>query len=268
MADKGFGSKILETFFENKGKGSERAPEPAAEADDKSISLSYRAKRFGFQSDPAAGSDGKSPSDVMDELVRASDPAASTRASAPPVASTGPKVTVFPAMGSGGAGPASHEARAVSPSESTTAMRPKVPPAAVDFDAIFREAGMDVAELDRVRKAEELLKSLPPETPASLQKSIVEASLKAFGFETAKIVGATENQMKAIDTYLRVNEAANAKAGQEAEAQIAALTEKIAGLRAEVEKRGLAYEGLLAAAQLRKEQVQKVLDFFGQPKLA
>src|SRR6187549_2792157 len=44
----------------------------------------------------------------------------------------------------------------------------KVPPppsGAIDFEAIFKEAGMDAAELDRVKKAEDLLKSLPEATP-------------------------------------------------------------------------------------------------------
>src|SRR5579862_8047938 len=55
-----------------------------------------------------------------------------------------------------------------------------------DFDAIFKDAGMDAAELDRVKKAEELLKSLPEATPQPVKKQIVEASLKAFGFEVER----------------------------------------------------------------------------------
>jgi hypothetical protein len=138
----------------------------------------------------------------------------------------------------------------------------------IDFDAIFREAGMDVAELDRVKKAEELLRSLPESTPQSVKKQIVEASLKAFGFEVDKIVHAAQNQKRALDAYVKVNENATAKGIQDAEAQIRSLNEKIASLRADIEKRTAALTGLTEGAQIRKTQVQKVIDFFQTPPAA
>src|SRR5262245_37169412 len=58
------------------------------------------------------------------------------------------------------------------------------PPAAaggqVDFDAVYEAAGVDQEERDRVVKATDLLKSLPPDTDATVKKQIVSASLKAF----------------------------------------------------------------------------------------
>lgn len=132
----------------------------------------------------------------------------------------------------------------------------------IDFETIFKEAGMDAAELDRVKKAEDLLKSLPESTPLAVKKQIVEASLKAFGFEIEKIVLAAQNQKRALDAYVKVNESATAKAIQDAEAQIRSLNEKIAALRADIEKRTGGLSSVTAAAQTRKADVQKVLDFF------
>ncbi len=132
-----------------------------------------------------------------------------------------------------------------------------------DFDAIFKDAGMDAAELDRVKKAEELLKALPEETPLQVKRQIVEASLKAFGFEVAKILGAAQTQQKALDTYVRVNEGGTAKAIEQAQAQIASLNNQIASLRADIEKRTAALASVAGAAKARKQQVQRVLDFFG-----
>jgi hypothetical protein len=137
--------------------------------------------------------------------------------------------------------------------------------AALDFDTIFREAGMDVAELDRVKKAEELLKGLPEATPHAIKKQIVEASLKAFGFEVERIVAAAQNQKRALDTYVRVNESATAKSIQDAEQQIQSLNEKIASLRQDIEKRTGQLRAVTTAAQNRKVDVQKVLDFFQPP---
>lgn len=137
--------------------------------------------------------------------------------------------------------------------------------APTDFDAIFRGAGMDGAELDRVKKAEELLKSLPESTPTNIKKQIVEASLKAFGFEVDKIVAAAQNQKRAVDAYVKVNESSTAKAIQDAEAQIKSYNEKIAALRNDIEKRTANLATLTNAAAERKAQVQKVLDFFHAP---
>ncbi|HEX8702015.1 MAG TPA: hypothetical protein VF815_24510 [Myxococcaceae bacterium] len=138
-----------------------------------------------------------------------------------------------------------------------------VPPGTpLDFEAIFRELGMDEAELDRVRKAEDLLAGLPEATPQAIKKQIVEASLKAFGFDLDKIAAAAQNKRRALDTYVRVNETATAKALQEAEAQVQALNEKIAALRADIEKRTLGLTQLTNAVQQRKKEVQKVIDFF------
>jgi hypothetical protein len=137
--------------------------------------------------------------------------------------------------------------------------------APADFDAIFKDAGMDAAELDRVKKAEELLKSLPDSTPQPVKKQIVEASLKAFGFEIERIVAAAQNQRKALDAYVKVNETVTAKAITDAEAQIKSYNEKIAALRGEIEKRTQGLSALGAAAQKRKADVQRVLEFFLSP---
>jgi hypothetical protein len=137
--------------------------------------------------------------------------------------------------------------------------------APADFDAIFKDAGMDAAELDRVKKAEDLLKGLPDAIPQESKRQIVETSLKAFGFEIDKIVHAAQNQQKALDAYVRVNSTVTAKALTEAEAQIKALHDKVAGLKAEIEKKNANLKSLSEAAQARKTQVQKVLDFFNRP---
>jgi membrane-associated protease RseP (regulator of RpoE activity) len=140
--------------------------------------------------------------------------------------------------------------------------------ATVDFDAVFKTAGLDTAELDRVRKAEDLLKSLPEATPQEVKRQIVEASLKAFGFDVQKIIAAAQNQLKALDTYVRVNETQTAKAITDAQAQIAQLEDKVISLRADITKKTDSLASTSAAADVRKSQVHGVLDFFGAPATA
>lgn len=143
-----------------------------------------------------------------------------------------------------------------------------VTPANVDFDAVFKQAGIDSGDLDRVRKAEELLKGLPEATPLDVKRQIVEASLKAFGFDVAKIIGAANTQLKALDTYARLQEQQTAKSITDAQAKIQQLEEQIIGLRADITKRTEALASTAAAAENRKAQVQQVLSFFNAPKTA
>lgn len=135
-----------------------------------------------------------------------------------------------------------------------------------NFEAIFTDAGMDPVELDQVKKAEELLKALPESTPQDVKRQIVEASLKTFGTPIEKIIHAAQNQNRALDTYVRVNEQVTQKAINEAEAKIKGLHEQIAELKADIDKRSQHLKGLAQAAGERKTQVQRVLDFFDKSK--
>lgn len=227
MSEKGIGSKLLGIFVETDGE----AP-PDAE--------------------PVEGNKAKSPADLVAELAMASGAPAPSRHAAANAA--GPRA------------PGAHP----SAQPSSSALEHKLAPASdagpLDFEAIFRGAGMDPAELDRVKKAEELLRSLPDATPVAVKKQIVEASLKAFGFEIDKILLAASNQKRALDAYVKVNETSTAKAIEDAQKQIQSLTEKIAGLRTDIEKRTHTLSSVSQSAQARKADVQKVIDFFQTPQ--
>lgn len=228
--EKGLGSKLLGLFVETKD-GTPAEGTEAVSADE--------------------GGE-KSAADIVAELAGQSAP----KKGAAPVHS----------MGGGVPAPVS---RPAAPAMSLN-MPPagSVAPANVDFDAVFKGAGMDVAELDRVKKAEELLKGLPESTPVEVKRQIVEASLKAFGFDVAKIVQAAQNQLKAVDTYVRVNETQTAKSITDAQTQIAQLEDKVITLRADITKKTETLAAVGAAAENRKAQVHRVLEFFQAPAVA
>jgi hypothetical protein len=142
---------------------------------------------------------------------------------------------------------------------------PTVAPANVDFDTVFKGAGIDAGELDRVRKAEELLKGLPEATPHEVKKQIVEASLRAFGFDIGKIAAAANTQVKALETFVKVNEQQTAKAITDAKNKISQLEEQIINLRVDIDKRTGGLAAVASAADVRRAQVQKVLEFFNAP---
>lgn len=221
--------------------------------DDKS--LGKRILGLFVESAPAEGDPDTKPPD--DETPSAADEiAAIARQSAPTSAAAAPT----------GPAPSSRTPMGAPPSK-LPPMEP-VAPAKVDFDAVFKNAGIDPQALDRVRKAEDLLKNLPDSASEEVKRQIVEASLKAFGFEIAKIVEGVQTQTKALDAYVRVNEQQTAKAITDAQAQIAKLEDQVITLRADIDKRTNALAGLAAAADVRKRQVSKVLDFFHTPSPA
>ena len=138
----------------------------------------------------------------------------------------------------------------------------------VDFDQIFKDGGLDPADLDRVKKAEELLKGLPEGTPQEVKKQIVEATLRAIGFEVSKIVQAASTQLRALEVFVKANTDLTLKAITDADAQIRQFNDKIAALRVDIDRRNAQLTARASAATVRKSEVQRVLDFFGQPKSA
>ena len=87
----------------------------------------------------------------------------------------------------------------------------KDPPVAlggqVDFKAVFEAAGIDEEQAGRVARAQELLASLPGETPAAVRKQIVEASLTAFGVSIDKIIEGGVAEIQALEGYIRTGAA-------------------------------------------------------------
>jgi hypothetical protein len=186
---------------------------------------------------------GSSPADIVAELARSSAPARTA-------ADVDPDPLVAPAP----------------PQPLPAAPMAPLPAAgSTDFESVFREAGMDPEELERVRKAEELLRGLPEATPTAIKRQIVDASLRAFGFDMARITAAAQNQLRALDAYVRVNERSTAQAITQAEQQIQQFNEQIAQLRSSIEQRTRSLTELSTTAQARKAEVSKVLDFFQPP---
>lgn len=227
--EKGLGKKLLGLFVEVK-EGTPEDGTPAVDAADRE-----------------GGGREKTPAELVAELAGQSAPR-----KGPP--------------SPGGAAPIA------APVSGMSAPRPAVPApsgpvtaAKVDFDAVFKTTGLDASDLDRVRKAEELLKGLPETTPVEVKRQIVEASLKAFGFDVAKIVGAAQQQLKALDTWVRLNEQQTVKGINDATAQIAQLEDKVISLKAEINKKTENLASLTAAAEDRKGQVNQVLGFFHVP---
>jgi hypothetical protein len=148
----------------------------------------------------------------------------------------------------------------------------KDPPAAlggqVEFDAVFEAAGIDAEQTGRVARTQELLASLPTDTPAPVKKQIVEASLTAFGVPIDKIIEGGVAEIQALEGYIRKNAADTQQLLQESTGRIAQFEDEVRKLRARMEQQVQQQQGITASCNTRKLDIQKVLEFFGQEAVA
>jgi hypothetical protein len=141
---------------------------------------------------------------------------------------------------------------------------PSAAPKAPSFEtvAVLDARGISLDERDRVGKAQELLRSLPPDTPADVKRPIVEAALKAFGVSVNDIASAARHQIEALNGYLRDGESQMEQLEAAANQRIAELERHIAIIRQEVEKAREQQDQLAKQAKGVIDEVDPVLRFF------
>src|SRR5262249_11125529 len=134
--------------------------------------------------------------------------------------------------------------------------------------AVFEAAGVDAAERDRVSKAQELLRSLPSDTPAPAKKQIVEASLKAFGVSTQTIIEAAVQEIQALEAFIRAGQGDTQKVLTDGNQRISELELEIERTKQAMQQAVAEQEARAQAANAEKLKVQQVLEVFGQEAVA
>lgn len=145
---------------------------------------------------------------------------------------------------------------------------PAAPGGRVDFPKVYEAAGVDAEEQGRVGKAAELLGALPAGTDAAVKKQIVEASLKAFGVPVDKIIEGAVQEIQALEAYIRAGAADTQNVHEESEKRITQFEEEIRRIKAVMERRTAEQLAVVQACNEKKLGIQKVLEFFGQEKVA
>lgn len=139
---------------------------------------------------------------------------------------------------------------------------------ALDFVAVYESAGVDAQERDRVSKARDLLRSLPVDTSPATKKQIVEASLRAFGVPTEKIIEAGVASIEALESHVRAGQADTQKLLGESTQRIAQLEQEIGEVRGIMDAAVREQQTRMSAVNNEKLGVQQVLEFFGQEAVA
>jgi len=134
----------------------------------------------------------------------------------------------------------------------------------IDFDKVYELAGVDAAERDRVNKARDLLRSLPAETPLPVKKQIVEASLKAFGVPTEKIIEAAVESVEALESFILTGQSQTQNILEEGAARIGDLETQIAEVKKAMQSALDEQAMRTSGSNQKKLEMQEVLEFFGQ----
>ena len=232
---KGWGSTVLGWFVVQEGQ-QEGAPEAA---------------------DASAEQPAAAGTDIADELLRKYSGGGSAG------------YTPTPATRTAASAEASSAAAGAPPATET--FHPSPPPAPggeVDFEAVFEAAGVDAEERGRVSKAVELLRSLPEGTDTAVKKQIVEASLRAFGVPVEKIIEAGAEEIQALEFYQRAGAADTEELINQSEQRIRELEQEIADIRKVMQQRVEEQQSVIRACNEKKLEVQQILEFFGQERVA
>ena len=150
------------------------------------------------------------------------------------------------------------------PEVKLTGELPKPTDGKVDFPAVFRAAGIDDEEQGRIDKARGLLSALPAATPKEVQKQIVEASLKAFGYPVDAIIEAGAQEIQALEVYIQAGKGDTQTLLQQSTERLKALETETAHVKKIMEDAVGVQQGLEQACNNEKLRVQNVLEFFGQ----
>jgi hypothetical protein len=145
---------------------------------------------------------------------------------------------------------------------------PPAPGGQVDFPAVFQAAGIDDEEQSRVSRASDLLRALPAGTDDSVKKQIVEASLKSFGVPIEKIIEAGAGEIQCLEGYIRKGGADTEKLLEESRNRISQFEGEISRIKKVMDDRVAEQLAVQRACNGRKLEIQSVLEFFGQERVA
>jgi hypothetical protein len=130
------------------------------------------------------------------------------------------------------------------------------------FGAVYRAAGVDDGERERLTKVLSLVESLPDEASIDVKRSIVAASLEAFGVSIDGILVTGEGALSALDGHVVSGQNRTKEVLAQGESRIAKLSAEIDEVRRLMDVQRKAEQELTRAVATEKARVRVVLDFF------
>lgn len=131
-----------------------------------------------------------------------------------------------------------------------------------DAVAVLEAAGVSAEERKHVTRAQELLGSLPPDTPAKVERKIVEAAFRAFDVPLEDILAAAHREIETLEEFIEAGKQHAREAHARGEDRIAELEAAIERIRQNLERVDEEQRILQQAAADEIGQVQPIVTFF------
>ena len=155
------------------------------------------------------------------------------------------------------------------PPEETTPRLPPIEGTSVDFQAVYLFGQVSAEECERVRRAYELVSSLPSSSiEPEARKQIVETTLRVFDLPADRLVEAATRQITALETFLRAAREHTNRLFEEEAREITELEAEIARRRSVQDTLTSEQGARVCAADVELAKLQHVVAFFAQPGVA
>lgn len=135
---------------------------------------------------------------------------------------------------------------------------------AIDFQGVFKKAGITEQEADRVSRALALLSQLPAETPVNVKKQIVQAALSSFGVPIESIIESAVAEIEALHACIQAGSTATQALLSQSMSRIDELQQQIAQVQEVMTSRQAEQKSLEQQARAQGLKVQQILEFFGE----
>lgn len=209
--------------------------------------------------------------DATDDIIRryaGGGKGGGAKAAVKPAAAAGAKPDTAPARSPSGEAPPDFGGGAAATTSSAAAAGGSVPEVAadgtIDFNSVFKKAGITEQEADRVSRALALLSQLPAETPVAVKKQIVEAALNSFGVPIESIIESAVAEIEALHGCISAGQSATEALLEQSQARIEQLRQQMADVQEVILARQSEQRALEAQARAHGLKVQQILEFFGQ----
>lgn len=208
--------------------------------------------------------------DATDDIIRryaGGGKGGGAKAAVKPAAAAGAKPDTAPARSPSGEAPPDFGggATAAPSAAATGGSAPEVgADGTLDFNSVFKKAGITEQEADRVSRALALLSQLPAETPIAVKKQIVEAALNSFGVPIESIIESAVAEIEALHACISAGQSATEGLLEQSQARIEQLRQQMADVQEVILARQSEQRALEQQARAHGLKVQQILEFFGQ----
>ena len=132
----------------------------------------------------------------------------------------------------------------------------------INFDELFKQAGIVAEGKFTVEKAREMLRKFPEDMPLETKRLSARIALEAMSKSAEEILTDAAQKVQALESYVQTGRKELAVCISEADSQIQQLQKQIEEWKSVKAAKSLAQEQLESSCKVRADEIKEVIDFF------